>query len=268
MDIDGSAVHALFIKPAKSAQMVDVSPAGMNVRAGHGIDGDCNAHPLSPRQVLITRCEDLQHFGVQPGNLRENIVLRGVPREAFVPGMVLGLGRQVSVRLTFHCEPCKRIAHVVRSLDEIAGRRGLVGVVVSGGRLEIGNSVAISPRRQPALSEVPYERFLLFLGAVPRGKVVDYKQVVIGMGVADSYVRAIPRYLRRSREEQLPIHRVVDSGGSLIPAHVPHQLEALQSEGVEVTRAEELFGGGQFRVDLQRFSWRGNSRASWLAMAP
>ncbi len=64
----------------------------------------------------------------------------------------------------------------------------------------MGDAVEVRSARQPALSDVPYERFTCFLRHVPPGMVVDYKQVTVGMGVAESYVRAIPRYLRRARK--------------------------------------------------------------------
>lgn len=233
--------------------------ACLDMQSGLGIEGDCNAHPLSPRQVLVTRIEDLQDFAVPPGGLRENVVVAGLSAEVLRPGVVLQLGEQVTIRLTFHCEPCKRIAQVVPSLKAVVRRRGVLGVVISGGAVAVEDSVKALPQRWPALPESPYERFLLFTANIPRGSVVTYRHVVIGMGVAESYMRAIPRYLQRGLRDRVPIHRIVDSRGQLLPAHVPGQIAALRAEGVDVTGVEGLFGQEHHRVDLQQCLWRGDS---------
>jgi alkylated DNA nucleotide flippase Atl1 len=237
--------------------MLDVSRIGMTLQAGQGIEGDCNAHPLSPRQVLLARREDLEDFSIRAGELRENIVVQELPVSWFTPGSILNIGEQAAVRLTFHCEPCKRIAHVVDPLQSVVGRRGVLGVVLRGGHVGVKDSVCLCPQRRPPLPESPYERFLLFVSAVPEGLVVTYKQVVIGMGVADSYIRAIPRYLRRTSEDEFPIHRIVDSQGQLVLEYVPGQLNGLIAEGIEIISATALFGSGRDRVDTDRFGWSG-----------
>ncbi|MGH8910248.1 MAG: MOSC domain-containing protein [Egibacteraceae bacterium] len=249
-------VAALFLKPAKNCPMVDVSRVGMTLRAGQGIEGDCNAHPLSPRQALLTRREDLEDFSIGAGDLRENIVIQGLPSNRFAPGSILGIGEQAAIRLTFHCEPCKRIAHVV-DVRSVVGRRGILGVVLRGGHVGMQDAVLLCPERRPPLPESPYERFLLFVSAVPEGLVVTYKQVVIGMGVAESYIRAIPRYLRRTCKDEFPIHRIVDSQGQLVSEYVPGQLNSLRAEGIDVISSNALFGPSGHRVDTDRFGWPG-----------
>src|SRR5258706_13685518 len=119
-----ASIVGLFTKPRSSAAMVRPSDRRIELRAGYGIVGDINANCLSPRQVLVTRTEDLHHFGIEPGDLRENIVAAGIDAAGFVPGSRLDIGG-VAIRLTFHCEPCKRIAHLVPSLKDILSRRGL-----------------------------------------------------------------------------------------------------------------------------------------------
>lgn len=76
-------VTALFLKPAKQAPIVSPETGVLATASGHGIEGDCNAHPLSPRQVLITRAEDLGPFSLKSGDLRENIVIQGVVAESY-----------------------------------------------------------------------------------------------------------------------------------------------------------------------------------------
>ena len=117
-------VRRVFVKAASGAPMIEPINQTINVEAGHGIAGDKNAHPFSPRQVLIVRREDLEAFRIPPGELRENIILEGCAEGDFQPGALLTLGDAVKIRLTFHCEPCKRIGHVVSHLKSILGHRG------------------------------------------------------------------------------------------------------------------------------------------------
>src|SRR6266436_6594200 len=120
-----ASIVGLFFKPGSAAPMEEPTDGRLHLEAGRGIVGDANANSLSPRQVLVTRYEDLRRFGISPGALRENIVVAGLDETLFAPGARLDIG-QVSVRLTFHCEPCKRISHLVGSLKEILYRRGIL----------------------------------------------------------------------------------------------------------------------------------------------
>jgi len=225
----------------------------LELRAGYGIVGDANANLLSPRQVLVTRNEDLHQFGIELGDLRENIVVDGIDPERFVPGTCLEIGG-VAIRLTFRCEPCKRIAHLVPSLKVILNRRGLLGVVLSSGFIDMGNDATLGQGVYPALPERPYDRFCEFIAHVPAGRVVSYKQVTAGMGVATSYMRAIPHYVSRCGSNA--VHRVVDSEGGLIESYVPDQFARLRAEGVEVGAEVDMFGASSRRyVDLDRYGW-------------
>ncbi|WP_265271172.1 MOSC domain-containing protein [Nostoc sp. KVJ3] len=84
---------------------------------------------LWDRQVLIVMDEDILNLSIQPGDLRENIVVTGIGFDNFIPGSLLTFESGAAIRLTFHCEPCKRIAHLVESLKSIQGKRGILGVV-------------------------------------------------------------------------------------------------------------------------------------------
>jgi len=256
MSQNKASVLKVFIKPREGASMFEPPDAQLFLKAGYGIAGDNNAHAFSPRQVLLTRYEDLEDFGIRPGELRENIVIRGLEPALFVPGTLIHVGECAKIRLTFHCEPCKRIGHLVRSLKEIVGRRGILGVVLTDGIVKIGDSVLAQPNAYPPLSSRPYERFLAFISQVPSGKVVTYKQVVIGMGVAESYIRAIPRYIQQTSPYEYPIHRVIDSEGNLIVSYVHNQQVKLLDEQVEIKHEIDLFGGNErYYVDLEKYGW-------------
>ena len=205
----------------------------LSLKAGYGIDRDIHAHPISPRQVLVVRQEDLVKLAIDPGELSENIVISGANLDRFAPGSMLKFPSGAAIRLTFHCEPCKRVAHLVESLKSIEGKRGILGVVIADGFIKSGDRFEIERNVFPALSDVPYERFLEFLTKIPAGKVVTYKQVIVGSGVSQGYYRAIPKYLQKATADGYPAHRVLDSQGDLT-LHVTNQQGRLEAEGVRV----------------------------------
>lgn len=196
--------------------------------SGYGLVGDINADSRSPRQILLTRYEDLEIFKLSPGDLRENIVLQGLPEKEFVPGTVVTLG-EVKIRLTFHCEPCKRIAQFIKP-SEIIGKRGVLGVVLSSGLLKQNMEAHVTLNAFKPLSEIPFERFLNFIEQVPEGKVVTYKDVIIAIGVSHGYIRAIPNYIIKAARLGYPVHRIVNSEGRLIPEYT-QSVESFNSRG-------------------------------------
>ena len=249
-------VRRVFVKPASGAPMIEPINQTINIKAGYGIAGDKNAHPFSPRQILIVRQEDLESFRIPPGELRENVILEGCMEDDFQPGALLSLGDAVKIRLMFHCEPCKRIGHVVPHLKSILGRRGVLGVALTDGFISAGQPVSVTPRVYPELPAVPYQRFLGFIARVPKGKVITYKQIIIGMGVAESYMRAIPKYIQQTDAAQYPVHRIVDSAGRLIMSYVPTQPDSLRAEDVRL-KGGRLFGhASEFAVDLNVACWQ------------
>ncbi|MDZ8187396.1 MAG: MGMT family protein [Nostoc sp. ChiSLP02] len=232
----GSILH-LFIKQKPRLPMTEVEE--INLKVGHGIEGDINANSISPRQILIVRNEDIVYFAIPPGELRENIVIAGINFENFIPGSLITIDGDAAIRLTFHCEPCKRVAHLVDSLKSIYYQRGILGIVINSGTIRVGSNVKIETDKFPAFSEKPYERFLDFIVKVPSGNVVTYQQIITAIGVDNSYLRAIPIYLKKTSVDDYPIHRILDSQGYLIK-YAPHQKSKLESEGIEILNSPDL----------------------------
>ncbi|MEH2247975.1 MGMT family protein [Nostoc sp.] len=227
----------------------------LNLKLGHGIEGDINADPISPRQVLIVRYEDILDLSINPGELRENIVVKGREFDNFIPGTLLNFESGAAIRLTFHCEPCKRIAHLVESLKGIQGKRGILGVVIKSGKIQVGSNFQVQANKFPALSENPYERFLNFIIKIPSGKVVTYKQIIKGIGVNNSYLRAIPTYLKKTSAANYPVQRILDSKGYLI-SYVSQQKSKLETEGIKVlSEADCLSNLNQNFVDIKDYLW-------------
>ncbi len=231
MTSSSGAIANLFLKSRLSSAVT--ARSGLSLKAGHGIKQDIHAHPLSPRQLLVVHQADLVNLAIKPGELSENIVITGASLESFTPGSVIKFEDGAAIRLTFHCEPCKRVAHLVESIASLMCKRGILGVVITDGLIKAGDKLEIEPNVFPALSDVPYERFLALVAKIPVGKVVTYQQIIVGIGVSTGYFRAIPKYLEKAFNDGYPVHRVLDSRGTL-RQHVSDQRERLAGEGIQV----------------------------------
>ncbi|MEH1927137.1 MGMT family protein [Nostoc sp.] len=251
------SIRHLFTKVKPGCVMVELKT--LNLKVGYGIEGDINADSISPRQVLIVRHEDILNLSIKPGELRENIVVTGIEFDNFIPGSLLTFESGAEIRLTFHCEPCKRIAHLVKSLKSIQGKRGILGVVIKSGKIQVGSNFQVQAHKFPVLSENPYQRFLNFMNKIPSGKVVTYKQIIKGMGVDNSYLRAIPTYLKKTSAADYPLHRILDSKGYLI-TYVKQQKNKLEIEGVKVLSETNLVSNlNKNFVDIKDYLWEDNT---------
>lgn len=246
---EGATIANLFVK--LESKSPSTATAVLNLKASDGIERDIHANPLSPRQILVVRQEDLADLAIEPGALGENIVIAGTAIDCFKPGSLLQFDTGAAIRLTFYCEPCKKISHLVKSLQSIHQRRGILGVAIANGRLAVGDRCELQADAFPALSEIPYERFIDFVARVPVGKVVTYQHIITGIGVSTGYFRALPGYLRKA-SARAPLHRVVDTAGNLTP-HVPLQHQRLAAEGVPIIARSLQTGAGHSFVPASHY---------------
>lgn len=222
-------VDALFVKPAKGAAMAAVGRLGL-VEA-LGVAGDCNADRRSARQVLIVSAGAARSLGVNPGDLRENVTVSGVDVDELPSGTEMRVG-SARVRVTYPCEPCallRRYAGVEPA--SAAGRRGVLGVVVSSGVVGPGDPVVAAPSRYPRLPLGRRDRVAWFVRRIPRGRVVTYGQLANAVAAPPGGARGLPRLLAALAGEGVPAHRVVPAdlrgvGGA--------QRVLLGDEGVDV----------------------------------
>lgn len=181
---DFVTVTDLFIKRAHGARLepvaeLDVSP--------QGIAGGVSCSPL--RQVLITSRSVTQDCGLQAGALRENIVVDCPEFYDLPSGTVVSIGA-AHVRLTFHCEPCKKILHLV-SFDEIVHRRGYLGSFLNSGTIALGDAVTVTEQKLEAIPYAVKDRIRWFLGK--QNAALGARELVHSLGLPSSYTRAIPR---------------------------------------------------------------------------
>lgn len=226
----GMKVIQLFLKPRSGAASVE--QAQLRLMAGSGITGDANAQVGSPRQLLLVDLPLLKPFGLQPGDLRENILLdQGT--EMWQSGQMLQIGETL-IRLTFRCEPCVYLETLQPGLaKQMRGQRGWLGIVVMGGAIAPGDPVTLTSEQLPPLPDDARGRFDQFVARIPPGAIVTTKQLILALGVTPSHYRVIPTFLKQA-EAHLPVHRIVAIDGSLFTKHLPHQAAQLAAEGVEI----------------------------------
>jgi len=146
--------------------------------AGLGVHGDAHAgttvqhrsriaaDPTQPnlRQVHLIHAElftelDAQGFAVKPGQLGENITTQNLDLLALPCGTRLCIGPEAVVEVTGLRNPCAQInAFQPRLLNAVLGRdgkgevvrkAGIMGIVVTGGRVEPGDGIVVCLPPEP-----------------------------------------------------------------------------------------------------------------------
>jgi MOSC domain-containing protein YiiM len=127
--------------PKKKEPMVRGSTLALI--AGLGIEDDHHAKPGSSRQVLLMAEENCDLFGLAPGDVRENIVTRGLDLQSLAPGTHLEIGT-AQIEITKDCEPCAFIDTLRPGLRaKMVGHRGMLARVIRTGEIRVGDSARI-----------------------------------------------------------------------------------------------------------------------------
>lgn len=156
----------------------------------NGIEGHVYCQPL--RQVLIVPTQVLREFKLEPGDLRENIVIDGFDLHKLESGTVIQIGN-VRIRLTFHCEPCGKITDRV-SPRKITHKRGVLGSFLNSGVISVGDAVLVGGK---SFDSIPYriaDRIKWYLDK--QDKPVPVSKLVFDIGLPNSYCRAIPNLVK------------------------------------------------------------------------
>lgn len=180
------AVKNLFIKQTKGAALCAVESLRFS-RAG--IDGNAPCSPL--RQILILPQSTLDQLALQPGKLRENVIIEYSSLHSLESGTELSIGA-ARVRLTFHCEPCGRVVDKARS-SALLHNRGYLGQFLNAGEIYLGDKVeSFGVQHEP----VPYSAKDRIRWALERrNEPVTASRLLFECGVPVGYARALPRFL-------------------------------------------------------------------------
>jgi MOSC domain-containing protein YiiM len=182
-------VKKLFIKHEHGAQLtiaesMDFSP--------EGIAGNVACAPF--RKVLLASESVTADCRLGDSDLRENVVVDYGGLYDLPSGTVVRIG-QALIRLTFHCEPCRKILKLV-DLKTILHRRGVFGAFLNAGRISVGDEFTVTTEK---FEPIPYEigeRIRWFIRQHHgSGAIADLSHAI---GLPASYRRAIPSLLRKA----------------------------------------------------------------------
>ena len=117
--------------------------------AAEGLEGDRSRNPRNLRQVLVMDQETLSHYGLRPGQVKENITVTGLDLSQARQGNVFFIGSPddpVTLEVTGDCEPCQKMDAITPGLRaELQGRRGILTVVLQGGDIAVGDPIRLEP---------------------------------------------------------------------------------------------------------------------------
>ncbi len=178
------SVTELFIKHKHNAPLQAVAAISCDQ---HGIENNVRSAPF--RQALIASRSVMAECRLKPGDLRENIVVDFDGLYDLPSGAVVRIG-EVLLRLTFHCEPCKKILKLV-DFDRILHRRGVFGTFLNSGRISLGDRFAVTEHTMESIPYAVNERIRWFLKK--HGPLAAAGDLVHALGLPNSYARAMPR---------------------------------------------------------------------------
>jgi len=110
-----------------------------------GLEGDRHAKHGSRRQVLLIEQEHLDALKLQPGEVREQVTVRGIALDQLVFGARIKVGSAV-LEIAGPCDPCERMEEIRDGLREaLEGRRGRFVRVVQPGSFAVGDALVVEP---------------------------------------------------------------------------------------------------------------------------
>ncbi len=110
-----------------------------------GLKGCIHGRPKSKRQVLLMDRETLNKFGLEPGEIKENLTVTGMDFQKLGVGQMLRVGQSL-MEITTPCDPCPRMDEIRMGLqEELRGQRGWLCRVVEAGTIRQGDRVVITP---------------------------------------------------------------------------------------------------------------------------
>jgi MOSC domain-containing protein YiiM len=146
----GGRVEWIGLRPSRDVPMREV--ADVLAEAGKGLVGDRYASSSGKRGITLIQSEHLPaiaalsgHASVDPGILRRNVVVSGIPLIA-LKGRRFRIG-DVLLEGTDSCDPCSRMEAALGpgGYNAMRGHGGLCARILTGGQLRIGYIVQALP---------------------------------------------------------------------------------------------------------------------------
>ncbi len=133
-------VQNLFLKEKHGQPVTAVQD--LLAESGMGFVGDVS-FGRNKRQVLFIEQETLDEFGLVPGQVKENVTVKGQPLAGLAVGTQI-LAGEVLFEVVGDCAPCQFIESMRPGLEEaMRGRRGTLCRVLDGGTLRVNDVIGI-----------------------------------------------------------------------------------------------------------------------------
>ncbi len=141
----GAVPQVVYLQRIPKSKEPPLPSPALTLVEGVGIEGDHHARPRSSRQVLLMAEENGDAFGLHPGEVRENVVTRGLDLQNVPAGTRLEIGLAV-LEITKDCEPCSFIDGIRPGLRaRMQRRRGMLARVLRGGEIRVGDEITLRP---------------------------------------------------------------------------------------------------------------------------
>lgn len=147
-----SELYSIVIKPSRD-KLVDrynrVRQSEANLIADHGIEGDVRSGGTKSRQLNIMSYEMLETlkgegFHTEPGEMGEQMIIRGVEVDALKQGDRLRIGADAVIEITKPRTGCEKFEAVQnKSPSLVENRMGMMARVVTGGTIREGDKVFV-----------------------------------------------------------------------------------------------------------------------------
>ena len=124
---------------------------------GHGLSGDRKAGHNPERQLNLLSAEWLaaraaEGYRAAPGQFGEQLVVTGLAVETLPAGTRLRLGGEAVIEITKGRNGCTRLEAAQGKSIAGVGPIGALARVVTGGRISVGDGVAVIAQAEPALA--------------------------------------------------------------------------------------------------------------------
>lgn len=144
-----SIVHTpAGIDPRPPDHYARVPVAVATLEAGRGIDTDRKGK-RPDRQLNIMALETLERLRAEgyrtaPGEMGEQVVIAGLDIDRLAGGTQLRLGDEAIIEVQKPRTGCDRLRHIQGcTLAAVAGRLGVLALVLHGGTVRVGDLVAV-----------------------------------------------------------------------------------------------------------------------------
>lgn len=141
MSTQQAEVRGIFISQQRHTPSVPLDQT--TIVADWGLQDDRKARAGSKRQVYLVDEATLAAVDLRPGDLNENLIIRGLDVNALEPGQSVRVGGAL-LEITGPCTVCGELEQVRPGLKELLrNRRGVLARVLETGIVRLGDPLTV-----------------------------------------------------------------------------------------------------------------------------